>query len=268
MMAGAVLPRVVILGGDAQAIELERMFRHFSTEVTLISRHDELVHHEDPEIGQLMTQHLHQQGVRVLLGRAVARAERADDDECAITLEDDTYARGRQVVVAGACMPRTEGLGIERVGARLGPRGVVVDEYCRAAEGVWAIGDVTGVSPLSHVAQYQARIVSDAILGHAHPVLPLTNGALEWNFAPLLVKAGLPAIRFHDLRHTAATLLLLRGIHPKVVSEMLGHSTISMTLDIYNHVLPDMQRDAIDALNLLLGDGQVEADHPDTAPEN
>ena len=169
MMAGAVPPRVVILGGDAQAIELEQMFRHFSTEVTLISRHDELVHHEDPEIGQLMTQHLHQQGVRVLLGRAVARAERADDDECAVTLEDDTYARGRQVVVAGACVPRTEGLGIERVGARLGPRGVVVDEYCRAAEGVWAIGDVTGVAPLSHLAQYQARIVADAILGHAHP---------------------------------------------------------------------------------------------------
>jgi integrase len=79
----------------------------------------------------------------------------------------------------------------------------------------------------------------------------------------LLVKAGLPAIRFHDLRHTAATLLLLRGIHPKVVSEMLGHSTISMTLDIYSHVLPDMQRDAVDALNHLLGDGRSEGEPPD-----
>jgi integrase len=95
-----------------------------------------------------------------------------------------------------------------------------------------------------------------------HPIRG--NHILQRNFAPLLVKAGLPAIRFHDLRHTAATLLLLlRGIHPKVVSEMLGHSTISMTLDIYSHVLPDMQRDAVDALNHLLGDGRSEGEPPD-----
>jgi integrase len=86
-----------------------------------------------------------------------------------------------------------------------------------------------------------------------HPIRG--NHILQRNFAPLLAKAGLPAIRFHDLRHTAATLLLLRGIHPKVVPEMLDHSTISMTLDIYSHVLPDMQRDAVEALNHLLGDG-------------
>jgi integrase len=90
------------------------------------------------------------------------------------------------------------------------------------------------------------------------------NHILQRQFAPLLAKAGLPAIRFHDLRHTAATLLLLRGIHPKVVSEMLGHSTISMTLDIYSHVLPDMQRDAVDALNKLLGKGDFEEDEPET----
>jgi integrase len=83
-----------------------------------------------------------------------------------------------------------------------------------------------------------------------HPIRG--NHILQRNFAPLLVKAGLPAIRFHDLRHTAATLLLLRGIHPKVVSEMLGHSTISMTLDTYSHVLPDMQKDATAALDRLL----------------
>jgi integrase len=55
-----------------------------------------------------------------------------------------------------------------------------------------------------------------------------------------LARAGLPPIRFYDLRHTAATLMLLKGIHPKVVSEMLGHTTIGITLDLYSHVLPDM----------------------------
>jgi integrase len=55
-----------------------------------------------------------------------------------------------------------------------------------------------------------------------------------------LERAGLPAIRFHDLRHTCATLLLLRNVHPKYVQELLGHATITITLDTYSHVLPGM----------------------------
>jgi integrase len=68
------------------------------------------------------------------------------------------------------------------------------------------------------------------------------------SFAPLLKKAALPTIRFHDLRHTCATLLLGRNVNPKVVSEMLGHATIAITLDTYSHVLPDMQDHATRAL--------------------
>jgi hypothetical protein len=65
----------------------------------------------------------------------------------------------------------------------------------------------------------------------------------------MLEKAGLPDIRFHDLRHSAATMLLTMGVHPKVVQEILGYSEISMTMDIYSHVLPTMQEDARDKLN-------------------
>jgi integrase len=71
-------------------------------------------------------------------------------------------------------------------------------------------------------------------------------------FKKLLKKADLPDIRFHDLRHSAATLLLSLGIHPKVVQEMLGHTHISMTMDIYSHVLPSIQQDAVSKLNDLL----------------
>ena len=80
------------------------------------------------------------------------------------------------------------------------------------------------------------------------------NHILQRHFTPVLQCAGLPLIRLHDLRHTAATLLLMQGIHPKIVSEMLGHSTVSMTLDTYSHVLPDMQRDATAAFDRLFGD--------------
>jgi len=73
------------------------------------------------------------------------------------------------------------------------------------------------------------------------------------SFAPLVKAAGVPYIRPYDMRHTAATLLLLAGVHPKVVSEMLGHSSVTITLTIYSHVLPMIQRDAADAMNRLLG---------------
>jgi integrase len=67
-------------------------------------------------------------------------------------------------------------------------------------------------------------------------------------FKPLLRRAGLPEIRFHDLRHTCATLLLSENVNPKVVSEMLGHATIAITLDTYSHVLPTMQESAAKAM--------------------
>lgn len=77
------------------------------------------------------------------------------------------------------------------------------------------------------------------------------------SFRPLLKAAGLPLIRFHDLRHTAATLWLKKGVHPKVVQERLGHASIAVTLDIYSHVLPSMQRDAAATLDGLLSDSVI-----------
>jgi integrase len=75
---------------------------------------------------------------------------------------------------------------------------------------------------------------------------------LERQFHPLLERAGLPRIRFHDLRHTAATLLLGQGINPKIVSELLGHAQVAITLDIYSQVMPHMQQQAATAMDALL----------------
>lgn len=79
------------------------------------------------------------------------------------------------------------------------------------------------------------------------------SGLLRHSFYPLLGRAALPRVRFHDLRHTAATLLLEQAVHPKVVAEMLGHSTIAITLNLYSHVTPTMQREAARAMDLALG---------------
>lgn len=80
---------------------------------------------------------------------------------------------------------------------------------------------------------------------------PISQRNLTRHFHGALEKAGLPRIRFHDLRHTAATLLLKENVHPKVVQEMLGHSSISLTLDTYSHVIPSMQQEAADKMDGL-----------------
>ncbi len=78
---------------------------------------------------------------------------------------------------------------------------------------------------------------------------PMDPSNLYHNFKRLLKEAELPDVRFHDLRHTAATLMLQQGVHPKVVQERLGHSDISMTLNTYSHVLPVMQDDAAEKVD-------------------
>ncbi|MFL5588067.1 MAG: tyrosine-type recombinase/integrase [Ktedonobacteraceae bacterium] len=85
--------------------------------------------------------------------------------------------------------------------------------------------------------QYKGLVFCDGYGGFFSPDMVLRK------FSKLLRDIGLPRMRFHDLRHSAATILLVAGVHPKVVQERLGHSTVAMTLDVYSHVLPSMQQE-------------------------
>jgi len=111
------------------------------------------------------------------------------------------------------------------------------------------------------VAALQARrkaSMAAGLAGHPWAFCDAAGGFMDRfavlrEFKRILKRAKLPEIRIHDLRHTHATLLFLDGANPKVVSERLGHSSIAITLDIYGHVLPSMQDDAVKKLNRLLG---------------
>ncbi len=81
----------------------------------------------------------------------------------------------------------------------------------------------------------------------------LSDAQLYKMYKRLLRQAELPNIRFHDLRHSAATIMISMGVNPKVVQEVLGHSTIGMTLNTYTHVLPSMQEEATAKLDNLFG---------------
>jgi integrase len=80
--------------------------------------------------------------------------------------------------------------------------------------------------------------------GHHEDGRPLHPETLSGAFIRAAKRAGLPIIRLHDLRHSAASILLAAGTHPKVVSELLGHSSIGLTLDTYSHVIPSLQEEA------------------------
>ncbi|MDP9225825.1 MAG: site-specific integrase [Actinomycetota bacterium] len=97
-------------------------------------------------------------------------------------------------------------------------------------------------------------VSSDAVVdsGDGRPLHPATLSSAWCRFCRA---KGLPAVRFHDLRHGHATLLLLGGVHPKVVSERLGHASVGITLDLYSHVLPTMQAEAARAFDRLFAAG-------------
>ncbi len=81
---------------------------------------------------------------------------------------------------------------------------------------------------------------------------PLEPRNLERAFTEILSIAGLPHIRIHDLRHTAATLLLTQGVHPRVVMDLLGHSQIAVTMNTYSHVVPALRKDTADKMDAIL----------------
>ncbi|HEY8657329.1 MAG TPA: tyrosine-type recombinase/integrase [Candidatus Limnocylindria bacterium] len=84
-------------------------------------------------------------------------------------------------------------------------------------------------------------------------MIRLLANLLRRTHYPLVARAGLPRIRFHDLRHTAATLLLEAGLHPRVVAERLGHASPSLVMNVYGHVTERMQGEATAALDRILG---------------
>jgi pyruvate/2-oxoglutarate dehydrogenase complex dihydrolipoamide dehydrogenase (E3) component len=155
---------VVFIGGGVVAVELSQFLARFGARVTIVQGPPRLADREDPRIGDLLAGILREDGIELLLGRR-AVAVRDDGADKVVVLEDGSEARGAEVVVATGRRPRAQGIGLESVGIEPNPRGIAVDERCRAADGVWAIGDVTGVAMFTHVGKYQARIAATDICG-------------------------------------------------------------------------------------------------------
>ena len=155
---------VVFIGGGVVSVELGQFLARFGSRVTIVQGPPRLADREDPRIGELLGELLEGDGVELVLGRR-AVAVRVEGGEKVVELDTGEEARGAELVVATGRRPRTAGIGLETVGIEPGKRGIEVDERCRAADGVWAVGDVTGIAMFTHVGKYQGRIAAMDILG-------------------------------------------------------------------------------------------------------
>lgn len=155
---------IVILGGGPVGIELGQFFARFGTKVTLVQSAERLIDREDPAVSALIADALREDGIELSTG-VHATSARREGEERVLVLDDGTEARGQELLIATGRRPRIENLGLENLGIDADPKGIPVDERCRAGDGVWAVGDVTGVMPFTHVGMYQARIASADIAG-------------------------------------------------------------------------------------------------------
>src|SRR3954451_11111212 len=156
--------RLVVLGGGPVGVELAQAIARLGASVALVEGADHLLPREPAALGQGLGEALEADGVELRLGRHATSVGRTGN-EFVVRFDDGEEVRADRLLLATGRRPRTSGLGLEAVGIEPGPHGIEVDARMRAGDGIWAIGDVTGIWPLTYVGKYQARIVAANILG-------------------------------------------------------------------------------------------------------
>ena len=160
----AVPRRMLVLGGGPVGVEMAQAVRRFGGEVALIEGAPNLLPREARPLGEALAEVLRRDGIELFLGVTVTAARR-EADEYVIDLDAGGQLRGDRLLVATGRRPRVDDIGLETVGVQADGRGVPVDSRLRAGERLWAIGDVTGIWPLTHVGKYQGDVVAANILG-------------------------------------------------------------------------------------------------------
>src|SRR3954454_9491975 len=143
---------------------MSQAFRRLGAEVDLVERMDHVLRHEPARLGVALGEALSDGGIELHLGQKVERVSK-EGDEFVVSLGVGDDLRGERLLVATGRRPRVKDIGLETVGIEPGEKGIEVDSRMRAGENLWAIGDVTGIWPLTYVGKYQGRIVADNILG-------------------------------------------------------------------------------------------------------
>ena len=153
---------LVIIGAGPVGCELGQFFARMGSKVTILDIHLRLLPREDPEASELLMEAFREEGIELRLGVPTERVE----PPCRVRLEDGGMLEADRLLIAAGRIPSSQGLGLEQLGVSFGGRGaIVVDDGLRAAENVWAIGDVNGIALLTHVGKYQARVAAVNVAG-------------------------------------------------------------------------------------------------------
>ncbi|MFO7663430.1 MAG: NAD(P)/FAD-dependent oxidoreductase [Chloroflexota bacterium] len=163
------LPRsLIVLGGGAVGCELGQVLARFGVPVTIVEAADRLIPAEEPEASAVLAAAFADEGIVVRTGSAVEKVA-ARDGALVVSLADGAAVTAERLLVATGRRVDLSGLGLETVGLSSTDRAIPADERLRAADGLWAMGDVTGKAMFTHVALYQSAIIAADFLGREHP---------------------------------------------------------------------------------------------------
>jgi dihydrolipoamide dehydrogenase len=159
------IPRcLLILGGGPVGVEIAQAVHRLGGDAVVVERSEHILAREPAPLGEGLGEALRLEGIELAVSANVAAARREGEDYV-LELDDGRELRGDRLLVAAGRRPRVSGIGLETVGVEPDTHGVMVDAHLRAGENLWAIGDVNGLWPLTHVGKYQGEVVAANILG-------------------------------------------------------------------------------------------------------
>ncbi len=259
----AVPRRLLVLGGGSAGVELAQVVRRLGGQAVLVEGADRLLPREAAPLGEALGEALRRDGIEVMVGMHATAAGR-QGDEYVLELQGGAVLHGDRLLVATGRHPRVEGIGLETVGVQANPRGIPVDEHLRAGEGLWAIGDVNGIWPLTHVGEYEGDVVAANIAGEprranyeAVPRVTYTDpqaaavGALEADYRGTAAVSEVPktATYTHAYAQSNGFLTLLsdgrRLIGAYALGPEAGEWLQQATLAIRAHVPLEVLNDTI-----------------------
>ena len=164
----AIPRRLLVLGGGAAGAEIAQVVRRLGGEAVIIEGASRVLPREPEPLGQALGEALRRDGIELMLGRQATGARR-DGAEYVLQFDGGAELRGDRLLVSTGRRPRVAGIGLETTGATFDQHGIRVDDHLRAGERLWAIGDVNGIWPLTHVGEYEGDVVAANIAGDARP---------------------------------------------------------------------------------------------------
>ncbi len=158
---------LIVIGGGVAGCELAQLYRRLGSGVTIVQHGDRLMPRVDREAAELLQAAFEEEGIRLCLGAETRSVRLQPDTAVSLELANGVELTAEQLLFATGRKPNAEGLGLEQLGVKISKRGIETDDSLRAAEGVWAIGDCTGVALFTHVGKYQARVAARNVAGRS-----------------------------------------------------------------------------------------------------